>query len=154
MSLLDALRYRWRVLTRPGEHEADLAKDVEFFVSAEARAREHAGRGAVSSDDARSAAQRRFGNSTYYREEARRVAGLNAFDVISQDARFAFRTFARTPAFTAIAIITLGVGIGANTAIFSAVDPLLLAPLPFRAPERLMSLALTVPATGTSRAAD
>ena len=154
MSLLDALRYRWRVLTRPSEHEADLAKEMEFFVSAEAREREHAGQGAISAEDARSAARRRFGNRTYYREEVRQVAGLDVLDVFAQDTRFAFRTFARTPAFTAIAVITLAIGIGANTAIFSAVDTLLLAPLPFKSPERLMSLSLTVPATSFSRASD
>lgn len=154
MSLLDALRYRWRVLTRPTEHESDLANDMEFFLSTEARQQEHAGHGAISSAEAISAARRRFGNRTYYREEARQISGREFFDVFTQDARFALRTFARAPAFTGIAVATLAFGIGANTAIFSAVDTLLLTPLPFRSPERLMSLALTVPATTTSRAAD
>jgi len=53
MSLLDALRYRWRVLTRPDEHDADVADDMEFFLGAEARQREHAGRGTLSPGDAR-----------------------------------------------------------------------------------------------------
>lgn len=150
MSFLDALRYRWRVLTRPGRHEAELAQDMEFFVSTDARHREHAGRGTVTPGDARSIASRRFGNRTYYREESRRAAGLALFDVLAQDARFALRTFGRTPGFTAVVIGTLAIGIGANTALFSAVNTLLLAPLPFRAPDKLMDVTLTVPPTSNS----
>ena len=151
MSLLDSLRYKWRVLTRPGEHDAAVAEDMEFFLSTDAGHREHEGRGALSPEDARATARRRFGNRTYYREEARSAAGLAVFDILAQDARFAIRTFARTPGFTAIAVATLALGIGLNTAIFSAVDTLILTPLPFRAPERLMNVSLTVPATAEGR---
>jgi predicted permease len=118
---------------------------MEFFVSSAARARAHESHGALGDADARSAARRRFGNSTYYREEARRVSGLTMLDTLAQDVRFALRTFARTPMFTAIAVSTLAIGIGANTAIFSAVDTLLLRPLPFKEPDRLMNVALSVP---------
>ena len=154
MSLLDSLRYRWRVLTRPHEHETDLANEMEFFVSAETRQVEHAGQGTLSPAQAGSAARRRFGNRTYYLEETRRIAGLAALDVLAQDARFALRTFARTPGFTAIVVATLAIGIGANTALFSAAQTLLLAPLPFRAPDELMNLTLTVPVTRNSPAAN
>src|SRR5689334_16340538 len=154
MSLLDSIRYRLRVLTRSRQHETELAEEMEFFVSAEARQREHAARGELSSAEARRAARLRFGNSTYYREEARQISGLERFDVFSQDVRFALRTFARTPVFTAVAVVTLAIGIGANTAIFSAVDTLLLRPLPFKDPDRLMSVALTVSATPNNRARD
>src|SRR5262245_19590303 len=154
MSLLDSIWYRLRVFTRSRQHEQDLADEMEFFVSTEARQREHLARGSLSPQGARDEARRRFGNSTYYREEARRISGLEVLDVIGQDARFALRTFARTPVFTAVAVATLAIGIGANTAIFSAVDTLLLAPLPFRSPERLMNVALTVPASSESRAHD
>lgn len=147
MSLLDSLRYRWRVLTRPREHETELADDMEFFVQTEAAQQEHAARGVLSPAGARRAASRRFGNRTYYGEEARRVAGLAFFDVLAQDARFALRTFARTPGFTAIAVATLAIGIGANTALFSAAHTLLLSPLPFREPGRLMNVTLTIPPT-------
>src|SRR5262245_36561187 len=154
MSIFDSIRYRLRVLTHSRQHEQELAEEMEFFVGAEARQREHAARGVLSAEDARGQARRRFGNATYYREEVRRISGLGVFDTLVQDARFALRIFARTPGFTLIAIATLAVGIGANTAIFSAVETLLLAPLPFRAPERLMNITLTVPPTAVSGARD
>jgi hypothetical protein len=154
MSLFDSIRYRLRVLTRSRQHEQELAEEIEFHVSAEARQREHLARGALTSQQARAQARRRFGNTTYYGEEVRRISGLAWFDTLAQDTRFALRGFVRTPVFTAIAIVTLAIGIGANTAIFSAVDTLLLAPLPFRAPERLMNISLTVSGTSASGARD
>jgi putative ABC transport system permease protein len=154
MSLVDSIRYRLRVLARSRRHERELAEEMEFFVGSEAREREHAAHGALSARAARDGARRRFGNATYYREEARRISGLDLIDTLAQDASFALRTFARAPLFTAVAVATLAIGIGANTAIFSAVDTLLLTPLPFRAPDRLMSVSLTMPATTDSRARD
>jgi hypothetical protein len=109
------------------------------------------GAGAVSPEDARNTARQRFGNRTYCREEARSAAGLAAFDILVQDARFAIRTFARTPGFTAIAVATLALGIGLNTAIFSAVDTLILTPLPFRAPRTPHEHFAHGPATAEGR---
>jgi len=154
MSLLDSIRYRLHVLSRSRQHEQELAEEMDFFVDSEARQREHAAHGALSPQAAHDEARRRFGNSTYYREEARHVSGLDLLDTLVQDARFALRTFARTPVFTAIVVTTLAIGIGANTAIFSALDTLLLTPLPFRSPDRLMSLSLTLPASAGGRARD
>ena len=148
MLLLDMLRYRLRVLLRPGRHARELDEEIRFHLSLEAMQREHAARGRLSSTDARWAAQRRFGNLTVTKEEAREMAGLGFFDTARQDIRFALRSFLRTPGFTAVAVLTLAVGIGANTAIFSAVNAMLLRPLPFKEPDRLMQVNLTVPARG------
>src|SRR5690348_4392516 len=60
--------------------------------------------------------------------------------LLIQDVRYAVRTLARNPAFAAIAVIALGLGIGANTAIFSVVNSILLRPLPFKDPDRLMMI--------------
>jgi putative ABC transport system permease protein len=148
MWLLDVLRYRWRVLTHPRAHEQEVAEELEFHVGLEAMQREHAAHGELSAREARFAAKRRLGNATYYQEESRRVSGLAFVDTVLQDIRFALRSFRRTPMFTAVTVLTLAVGIGANTAIFSAVDAVLLRPLPFHEPDRLMSVSLVRPAIG------
>ncbi|MEP6730818.1 MAG: ABC transporter permease, partial [bacterium] len=148
MSVIDAMRFRISLLTNRGEHERDDAEEIEFHLRLDAE--QHA-------DDARAsqqAARRRFGNVTYYREELRRMGGHWLFDELVQDVRFALRSFRRTPTFTIITVMTLAVGIGANTAIFSAVDALLLRPLPFREPHRLMNVSIAAPAVGSRPARD
>jgi predicted permease len=154
MSLLDSLRYRLRVMLRPGRHAHDLDEEIRFHLSLDAMQHEHGARGTLSPADAHWAARRRFGNLTTTKEEARAMAGLGFFDTAEQDVRFALRSFRRAPGFTAVAVLTLAVGIGANTAIFSAVDAMLLRPLPFREPERLMQVSLTVPRRGDTPARD
>ena len=154
MSFFDALRYRLRVLGRPRRYDQELDEELHFHLGLEAMQQEHAARGKVSHRDARALARRRFGNPTYHKEESRQMSGLGFFDTAAQDLRFATRTLRHTPGFTIAAILTLALGIGANTAIFSAVDAMLLRPLPFREPGRLMQLSLTTPAINGQPARD
>lgn len=149
MSRLDGWRYRLRVLLGPRRHAADMDEEIAFHLDLDAR--QHASATGVEDHWA---ARRRFGNVTYFKEEARQMAGIGFLDVLRQDLRFALRSFRRTPGFTAIVVLTLAVGIGANTAIFSAVNALLLCPLPFHEPERLAQPSLTSPASPNEPARD
>ena len=102
----------------------------------------------MSAPDAEAAALRRFGDLRGYREHVARRAERKArwqritdwFVEWRQDVRFALRHFAKAPAFTAIAVTTLALGIGANTAIFSVVHRLLIAPLPYANGDRVVAL--------------
>ena len=141
MSVFDVFRYRLRVLLRPGQHARELDEEIRFHLALEAMQREHGSRGTLSTSDARWAARRRFGNLTSTKEQAREMAGLGFLDTTEQDVKFALRSFRRAPGFTLVAMLTLAVGIGANTAIFSAVNAILLRPLPFAEPNRLVQVA-------------
>ena len=147
MSFLHALRHRLRVILRPSAFQRELDEETRHHLDLETMQQEHAARGRLSAADARYAARRRYGNVTSLHEETRRMSGLGFFDLLRQDLRFAVKSFLRTPGFTAVAVLTLAIGIGANTAIFSAVNALLLRPLPFPEPERLMKVSLTSPAS-------
>ncbi len=127
MSVWNELTRRVRALLRR-EPASDLNEEVGFHLDMEARALE---RGGLSPLAARAEAHRRFGGVDRYTEELRDVRGGRIMDSLSQDARYALRVGKRFPAFTAIVLLTLGITIGANTAIFSVVDTVLFRPLPF-----------------------
>ena len=152
MSFLDGWRHRLRLLMHSRQHEQDLADELAFHVERETAQQSHNAIDGISQAAALAAARRQVGNLTWAQEETRRVAGLASLDAFRQDVRFALRSFRRTPGFTFIVIVTLALGIGFTAAIFSAVDALLLRPLPFQNPDELMSVSLTLPAA-ESRAA-
>jgi predicted permease len=92
----------------------------------------------LSDRDARSLAARQFGNTTLYNERTRNVNVSKTFEDLIDDAAYAVRSLKRAPTFTAAAILTLALGIGATTTIYSVVRTVWLRPLPYRAPDRVV----------------
>lgn len=125
-----ALRQRDLVI---GEIDREMRSHVEMQVEANIRA-------GMSPVEAREQALRTFGNVNRAVDKAYDVKGGGWFETLSQDVRYGVRMLAKHKTFTSIAVVTLALGIGANTAIFSVVNELLLRPLPFRDAERIVML--------------
>ena len=104
----------------------------------------------TSRDEAQRMAQRSLGDTLTITEQWRDARGFTAIDELVQDIRYCVRTLRRAPGFTSVAVLTLALGIGANTAVFSVADAAVFRPLPYRSPERLAYLWNVVDA-GTPR---
>jgi putative ABC transport system permease protein len=114
-----------RTLVRHRRIDDDVRREAEFHLALERERRERAG---MSADEARRTALRDFGGVERTREEVRDVRGITFWDALVRDVRFGARLLARRPGFTAVAVVVLALGIGANTTVFSLVNALLLKP--------------------------
>jgi putative ABC transport system permease protein len=137
MSLWRQLTRGLRVLTHREAADQDVADEVQDYLEQATAALEDSG---LSRNEARRAAQIEFGNPTGIREEVRSYGWERLFGTLAADLHYAARQLFHNPGFALVSILTLALGIGASTAIFSAVNPILFQPLPYPHADRVMML--------------
>ena len=128
-------KLRW--LTQRDRKEAELLEELQFHLQEEAEERQALG---LAEDQARWAARRDLGNFTLVQEDTRATWAWTILEQLGQDLRYACRTIAANRLFTTLVVLCLALGIGANTAIYSFMDSILLRSLPVSDPERLLVL--------------
>ena len=137
MRWISQLQMRVQMLFRRNSKTARLHEELQFHIDQQTEENIAAG---MSTQEAHHAAMRAFGNPALLREQARETWSWQWLENIARDVRYAIRTLGRTPGFTVIAVLVMALGIGANVALFTVVHSVLLKPLPFKDPGRLMRL--------------
>ena len=148
MSFFSDLTARLDSLVRRGRAERDTEAELRFHVEMEAQKNVQQG---MAPEEAQRRARLALGGVAQTHEAVRDARGVRLLDDLGRDLAFAWRQLRRTPAFTVVAVLTLALGIGANTAIFSIVDGVMLRPAPFDDIDRLMVVWETDRASGTTR---
>jgi predicted permease len=131
------LAMKLRMLFSRGRAASRLDSELQFHLDRQIEENIASG---MSPDNARTAALRAFGNPTLLRDQARATWSWSAVESLLRDLRYSARTLRRTPGFTVIAVLVMSLGIGANVALFTVVRGILLRPLPFQDPSRLLML--------------
>src|SRR5215510_7560538 len=148
---MTVLRYFFRrllALWRSDEIHDEIAEEMRFHI--ELRAEENVRRG-MAPEEARREAERQFGRFSRIKEQGYDVRGGRWLEEVWQDLRYGARTLLKRPGFTLAAVLTLALGIGANTAMFTIVHGALLRPLDYPKPDQLMYLTAEAPAIGAAR---
>ncbi len=142
MRFFSRMMFRVRAALFPGRMEREMEEEMAFHREMEARKLVQRG---MEPGEAVRQARRRFGSAPYHKDKARESWGIGMIQHFRIDATHTLRSLRRNPGFAAVAVLTLGLGIGASTAIFSVVDGILLQSLPFPDADRLVAICESRP---------
>jgi hypothetical protein len=143
--MLTDLRIRFRSLFRRSAVTREINEELQFHLELQIEKYLQAG---LTREQARRRVRLEFGGLTQIKEDCREARGVSFIDHIGQDVLYALRMFGRTPGFTAVVVMTLALGIGANTAVFSLINAALLKMLPVKDPEQLVQFSMIRPVDG------
>src|SRR5438477_7628127 len=146
--MFKGLRSVFRVLTRRRDFEDGMSEELRFHIEEYTKDLVRSG---MSREKAARQIRMELGSLTNIKRDCREAFGVHLFDEFRRELSYAARLLRKTPGFTATALLTLAVCFGANLTIFAVIDSVLLRPLPFPEPGRLMTIFNTYPKAGVDR---